>query len=753
MGLKIKGVVFLFLFSSIFYHTFCQVNIPLGTWRSHYPFYQVSSTAAGGEKIYGGTGNGIVVFDKSDNSLAKLGKLDGLQENNVSALGYAEGALFIGYASGNMDIILGNTIESFDFTTNSQITGDKTINGFTFFQNYAYISTAYGVLKFDTRRRVVQETYREIGLDGPGQPGELQVYNGVIYNDSIFLATEQGVLAANVVENYNLLDYTNWKRFGSADGIPETNISALTVFNGKVLATVSGNDLYEYENGNWTATGLFIDRPLGVAKATENDLYVIVEGDVVRLDRDFNVVSTIHEYEALTLTTDAEGKLWAGTSASGIVSGYTGTLESFVISGPLFDQAFRFQYINGHIVAMAGGFDRGDEPEDLPGMLSIFSEGQWRNYSSTLNNLSEINDLVDAAYAPAFTSTFYASAGNGLLQVTDEGGQLSINASNSPLVNVTNNDSSIYVTAIEGSAQGLWVLNYNSGLIHLLNNSGGWETFTIPISAARYAIDILVTGNLLWLRIDPQRGGGIVVYDPGQNVARYLNTTNGEGGLPDNVVNTMALDRDGFVWVGTNEGVSVFLNPFSVLSGSVDGVEPIFENRQLLVEEEVTAIEIDGGNRKWMGTNNGVWLFDAEAGQQVHYFNTANSPLPGDEVLDIEIHDETGEVFIGTNEGIISYRAPATVSTGANSNVQIYPNPVTPDFNGRVGISGLVTDADVRITDISGKLIWQTRANGGTASWNVRDYNGSRAATGVYLVFISSDGGEDALVGKIAVVN
>ncbi|HEY9008497.1 MAG TPA: T9SS type A sorting domain-containing protein, partial [Ohtaekwangia sp.] len=207
-----------------------------------------------------------------------------------------------------------------------------------------------------------------------------------------------------------------------------------------------------------------------------------------------------------------------------------------------------------------------------------------------------------------------------------------------------------------------------------------------------------------------------------------------------------AVDRDGLVWVGTDIGVAYFFDPSS------DAVKPIYDSRFLLRDDKVTAIAIDGGNRKWMGTERGVWLFNATGEALVYNFTTDNSPLLSNVIKDIEIDEQTGEVFFATDKGIVSFRSDATASTGSFETVKIFPNPVTSTFSGSVGIKGLATDAVVKITDISGKLIWQTQANGGTATWNVQDYNGRRAATGIYLVFAATADGAESVVGKIAVV-
>jgi hypothetical protein len=172
----------------------------------------------------------------------------------------------------------------------------------------------------------------------------------------------------------------------------------------------------------------------------------------------------------------------------------------------------------------------------------------------------------------------------------------------------------------------------------------------------------------------------------------------------------------------------------------------------LLQDEKITAIEVDGGNRKWIGTERGVWLFNPTGESMVYNFTSENSPLLSNKIVDIEIDKITGEVFFATDKGIVSFRSDATNGNPTFDAVKIFPNPVTPDFSGNVGISGLTTDAIVKITDVSGKLVFETRAEGGTAVWGVRDYSGNRVSTGVYLVFASTADGSSRVVGKLAVI-
>ena len=161
---------------------------------------------------------------------------------------------------------------------------------------------------------------------------------------------------------------------------------------------------------------------------------------------------------------------------------------------------------------------------------------------------------------------------------------------------------------------------------------------------------------------------------------------------------------------------------------------------------------MDGGDRKWFGTDHGLWLFSPDADEALLHFTTANSPLPSNRIVDVAVNDKTGEVFVATDAGLVSYRGAATVTEGAPSCAQAFPNPVRPGFNGQVGISGLANNAQVKITDVAGKLVYSTRATGGAVTWDLNDANGRRVRSGVYLVLSADANGSNGCVSKVAVL-
>lgn len=728
----------------------CQLvvaqNIPIETWRTHISFNAIKVVDASSSKVFAASDNGVLVFDKSDNSLSTITKLQGLSSSGITSIAAdpSRQQVLVSYSDGILDIIKSNEVVSFTRLKNSTtISGSKKINHITVNGNFAYLSTDYGVAVFDLTQLEVKETYRDLGVAGAA----LKIYKSTFKGDSIFIATELGVLAGDLDDN--LLDYAKWKRFNT--GIFSSSINHVTIFNAHVYTAINGLGIYRYENnGSWQL------QPYVQGLASYSSLQggttnlVITESNTVWSISTANVVSSFSGgviTSPNTAVADAQGKFWIGDQRNGLVSDNSGLFESYVSNGPTSAKSHRLKY--GQLVSytnqdlmftVSGGYDANYVQLQNESALSFFSMGSWLTQPSFPKlNLTDIDFHLSQ-------KIYLASYGYGL-HVIDEGfGQEFFNHTNSTL---TNNR----ITAIESSKDGLWVAEYGVAKpLHLFNPSDNtWESFTIPF---QYPIEIQVDYlGQVWMVNNPSLGGGIVVYNKEKNQFAYLTDASGSGGLPSRSVYSIAMDRDGQVWVGTSAGVAYFPNPSSVFNAGVNAVKPIFENRFLLRDERVIAIEVDGGNRKWMGTERGVWLFDPFGETQVYNFNAENSPLLSNRVSDIEINAKSGEVFFLSDNGIVSFRADATESTTSFKSVKIFPNPVTAQFTGLVGISGLTTDATVKITDVSGKLVWQTYANGGTATWNVRDYNGNRAATGMYLVLAVNADGSESVVGKIAVVN
>ena len=251
---------------------------------------------------------------------------------------------------------------------------------------------------------------------------------------------------------------------------------------------------------------------------------------------------------------------------------------------------------------------------------------------------------------------------------------------------------------------------------------------------------------------------GANVDDTTNDQFAFLQSGTGAGGLPSDNVYAVAVDHTGNVWVGTDAGIGVFYCPGNVFNGGCDATQiKVTLNGYvgyLFGMQTVRALAVDAANRIWVGTTEGVWLISNDGQTTYLNFTTDNSPLPNNQITDISIDDATGEVFIGTLGGLVSYQGDAIGPSCTDCNsALVYPNPVKPDYNGPIAIKGLTDNAYVKITDVSGNLIFQGRANGTQMIWNGNGYNGNRAKSGVYLVFSSTDAGKERRVAKILITD
>lgn len=723
-----------------------QNNIPIGAWRSHFSYNRALEVVEAKDRIYAVAENGLFYFDTADNSLGTINKLDGLQGDEISTIAYVDqrDQLLIGYTSGNLDVIADNEIISFDFISASQVLGSKKINHILVDGARAFISTDYGLLNFDLISLSLSESYRELGEEAE----QIIVNQSAVLGDSLFLGTESGVIASNIKNGTNLFNPDNWRRYDQVDGIEKINIPFIISFDDLLIAAIDGTGLLGYQNTDWSLLSVLPDRSFNNIRFNNEVLSVVSDNEVFLIDRSLTSTSVqLPNDSQVNDVISIESIIWLADENQGLLSNISGSFESIKPSGPFSNQVLRFFHNNSIVFSLPGGFDEFRKPLNDSSGYYTFQDGFWNNFNNQNNNFTDFKDVTDVASFDNGSRLFFSSFNDGLLEVIDDEIVTLFQSSNSTLQE--DEDENYKITAVEASAEGLWLINYGAARpLHLYTDR--WESFSLPTSAI---VDFVNTPQYLWLVIDSQAGGGLLVYDKEQDESRFLNDQDGNGSLPSDNVNSIAVDNDGLIWVGTNAGVAYFSSVSNITQGSINAIIPIFENRLLLRNEVITSIEVDPGNRKWIGTERGLWLFDENTDNQIQFFDINNSPIPSNEIIDIEVLEQTGEVFIATTSGTVSYRSDATTPDAAHSNVKIFPNPITADFNGTVGISGLVANASVKITDASGKMIWETRSAGGSATWNVSDYNGRRAATGIYFVFSSSTDGEETFVGKIAVIN
>ena len=742
-----------------------QRDIPINTWRTHFNFRDARALTLADQKVYCASSVGLFYFDREDNSLNKLSKIDGLNGGEISTLAYnnTSKTLVIGYQDGGIDLLVDNQITTVNTIKESNMLGSKTINQVTFYQGFAYLATGIGIVVLDLEKSEIKEAYIQIGMQG----NKLAVSGVSLWRDSLFLSTPEGIIAGSLDPQINLHDFTNWRRFNlDIDGLPQSSYVGIAALGNSLVTGSDSNILFEYKESRWHQSPILLEESIIAINSTQDKVIITLSDQLIILSpsSETTIIQEALMPRPQQALLDQSESLWVADATNGLVGDFDGGFQSIFPSGPFSDDFWSFTSgPNGSMVAVSGGFNSNARPfESILGFYQ-FAQGEWINFNSSNLRQTELSpemqDLVDVSYNLTDQKYYFGSFGDGFVQW--DGTNFNIineNTPGSPLVNSNPPGRFTRVSATQVDPDGaVWVTNYGSSTpLHRYQPAeDSWQSFSFGLAVAQYPLDLLIaTNNDKWLSIDPGQGGGILLINQDNSVQKYLTNANGSGGLPNRNVTAIKEDRDQSIWVGTEKGIGIFPFATDILSQEqVDATIPNIEGRPLLKDENINCIEVDGGNRKWVGTENGVWLFTEDGDSVVYNFTVDNSPLPSNNIVAIHILQESGEVFFASSNGLVSFRSGATEATEVHQSVKIFPNPVTRDFSGDVGISGLARDAIIKITDVSGKLVTETKAQGGTAVWNVADYQGRRVASGVYLIFSSSSDGDQTFVGKVAVVN
>jgi len=720
-------------------------NTPVLGWRSNFSYTDVKSIVKGNSSLYAATENTIFAIDRAEGSLSKLTKINGLNDVSVGALGLMpDGAtLIIGYQNGNIDFVSDSEIKNLSTVKDFETTQSKRFRSITNNSRDIYFAGDLGVIVYNIDRDEITEAYQNLGQEGK----PLSINQVLIYNDSIFAATADGLLAASLASSINRQDFNNWQR--SLSGLAFSNIIQ-TSFG---LFAASDSDLFKRENGNW----IFyqnLSSPITHLESLGNEVLVSTETQVLNLTE--SSLESIYNIEGdgtrINDVLNDGSFIWVATDGLSLQRLIKGASETgiYTLDGPTSDLSYNAELFGSKIYLNTSTFS--DLNEENSFSLYNHEDRNWLNIKPSITGepigqIIDLAELNDEIYLASYDQGLFKTnlAGNSEALISSNSGPVSINGSYN-LSSITTDEDGL-----------IWVSFYNrdNSVFSFNPSNNSWENQSPGHPFARYTTDIFIGPNGdKWLSVDPNEGGGIVVYNETSNRERYLNLNGGQGGLSSNVVTDIELDQDFFVWVATSQGIAFFTNPYGILEGgSLTASVPIFENRLLLRNEYITDIGIDPANRKWFGTrSNGIWLFSETGEELIYHFTINNSPLPSNNILSLAIEPVSGEVLITTDKGAISFRSDATIGTDEHQNVKVYPNPVAPSFTGQIVIEGLVNNAQLKITDVSGKLVKEVQANGSTAIWNARDLNNARVKSGVYLVFSSSQDGLETYVAKIVII-
>lgn len=729
-----------------------QIGTQIGDWQQYLPFHSGSYLTQSAEKVFYATEAAIMEVDKGDRSTRLFTKINSLTDVGPGIIRYhhEKETLIITYRNGNIDLLTPEGVINLPFIKLFASPGDKTIYDVTVDGNAVLISTGFGITKLNLDRREFEFTTFT---------GNLKVTRLERWNGNYYIATPEGVYRAPIT-GVNLADFNEWELIEQYGFPPATGAHTLTSYN-DLLYVALDDGLFAFD-GDSLHTLLQLDSArIRYLTAEGSHLIAGIERTdypnnfrpdlVLRIDPagSLDTFSSNCADIALYAIEDESGRVWFADQYQyfRIASDPDSPCERFDLNSPNTSYINKMETFGNDIWLASGGIQADQSYLFRPYGFYGRVEGVWKVYNPfNATALANLRDFYDVAIHPD-NGTLYASAFfEGLVELKD--GQITVfDDSNSSLNNAIGDESRTRCAGLDfDSKHNLWICNHAALLpVSVLKNDGTWQSFDMPGSSRRF-IDVMVDQNdFKWFVLASSATEPIIVYDTGDDLDdvsddryRILNTNN--SALPTGNVTSIATDLDGIVWVGTTEGVTVFPYGTGILDDSNPGARPIVEQdgipAYLLESETVNTIAIDGANRKWFGTNNGIFLQSADGQEQIAHYTTENSSLLNNQVIAISINNETGEVFVGTASGLQSLKGEARdASAFHQATIAVYPNPVRPDYEGPIAIKGLARDANVKITDVNGKLVFETTALGGQAIWNGRDYNGRKVASGVYLIF------------------
>ena len=738
---------------------------PIGQWREHLPYNSAIDVTAGDGKVYCATPYSLFSVTIAGNTVERFSRVTGLSETGVSAINYDEGnkKLLIAYSNSNIDIIYRNDIYNVPDIKRSTIIGDKNIyNIYPLGKNY-YLSTGLGVVVIDGDRYEVKDSWFI------GNGGNQVKVNGFTSDGTYFYAATEEGLKKVARNSPNLANYSNWQTVSGGNGLTAGPCNNVLTVQDKII--VQKNDSLFVQNGtNWSF--LYTDTwPFISSNTTENKIQICERqangiSRVVILNADGTVFRTLANTGAVSFPRKAilyNNYPWVADQFASLSRfGASLSYEQYILNSPQATASGEMVVYNNIFYATAGSVNDAWNYQYNGDGIYTFKEGSWNNINRyRYNQIDTLLDYVTIAIDKRDETIWAGSYGGGLLHIKP-GPVFEIFEQNN--LGVTVGDPGSYRVA--GLAfdreNNLWISNFGSGQqLRVRKNDDSWKAITVPFSLFENALSQIVIDDNNYKWIVAPLGNGLICYDHGTSVdntnddkwRRYTGGA-GNGNLPNNEVLCVAKDKNGFIWVGTSDGIGVIQCPLDIFSAQTcEAVLPVVPNGNfagfLFKGQQVRSIAVDGADRKWVATKNGVFLISASGEKVIYQFTEDNSPLLSSDVKKITIDGKTGEVYFATAKGICSFRSTATEGGERNEDILIFPNPVPPGYSGTIGIKGLVNNAIVKITELDGRLVYQTRALGGQAIWDGRNYKGQRISSGVYLVLVSDDGKKERTATKI----
>jgi len=733
-------------------------------WQGYFSYNDIRDVSQSATTIFAASENALFSKNSSTNQIKTTNTIDGLSGQTIVSLYYSptSNKTLVGYENGLMTVINeadGSMLNVVDIINKQLPANIKKINHFMEYNGIVYVSCDFGIVQFNLATMLFGDTYF-IGNNG----AEISVSQTAVFDGFIYASTIDGIRKADIA-NKNLIDFNQWTQIATGSW------SSIETFDTELIAINATGNIHKYNSGSNSFTS-YLQLPQAAVdmRTSENYLLITTLNSVyiynkqMILVRQINSSQIIETTVSFTCATTIEDKIYIGTKENGI---YTTTIsvssafENTMPSGPSRNNIFALQTTATSLWAVYGDYDLfyNPYPKDSYG-ISKFSEKGWLNipYQQVLGAKS----LIRVGINPSNENEVYiGSYDAGMLKIENDIPSVLYNPTNSAIEAIANTND-VWINGLVFDKSGnLWMNNSQvDNAIKVLKTDGTWQSFSTQSIIGN-------PKNTTYGRMSIDKNGtkwtgtinnGLVGFNEKGNVFKKITVGADTGNLPNEDVRVAAVDNNNQLWIGTSKGLRVLSNVTSFLTEDKLTTKPIIileDNlaQELMYEQFITDIVVDGANNKWIGTtDSGVFLVSPNGQETKYHFTITNSPLPSNSINDIEINNITGEVFIATTKGMISFKGTATSANEDLNNVYVYPNPVRPDFEGTVKIAGLLNKATVKITDIEGNLVYETTSEGGTIEWDTTAFGKHKVASGVYMIFVSASDGIETKVKKVMII-
>ena len=736
-------------------------------WKGYFSYNNIQDVSESANNVYAASENAYFKRNLVTNEISTTSTVEGLSGQTITQIYHSQiyKKTFIGHLDGLIIIVNdsdGAVLNVVDIINKQSVPPNKKrINHFMEYNGKIYIATDFGISLYDLNIAAFGDTYF-IGSGGSNiEILQTTVFKGFIYA----VAKGYGILSANIA-NTNLIDFNQWIIFASGSWLSvEKTASELSAIN-------ASNVLCKFvANTPTIVTSLpqiYLDH-----RYSSGSLIVTTPNYVIIYDDNLTETLRINNTSDLTTTytsgTKIGNNIYIGTKEKGLVSTSISNPAVFVNStpnGPDRNKIFAVKTFSTGIWAVYGDYSINYNPfnpilSSRPISRYDSSQKAWTNYPFA--NLFDARSISRILVNPNNENqVYFSSYYSGLLKFENNIPTTIYNTSNSSLQALNGNPATVDVR-VNGSAfdkeGNIWVTNsLVSKSLHVLKTNGQWQGYTLSAvpnpQITSYGRMVIDKNGTKW--IANNKFGVTAFNEKYNNKSLEIDETNGN--LPGFDVRAIAIDNKNKLWIGTDVGLRVLQNVDSFITQNTLTTNSIIIlegdlAQELLFQQFITDIVVDGANNKWIGTNSaGVFYISSDGQKTFNIFTKENSPLPSNVINDIDINQITGEVFIATDSGMVSFKGTATSGAENLSNVIVFPNPVRPEYQGFVAITGLMNKSNVKIADIAGNLVHEAVSEGGTILWDTKAFGKYEVASGVYMVFVSSDDGVETKVKKVMII-